>query len=152
VYPAGLGGKVKDLPRVLIVEDDPVSLDVARLAVEAAGAAALVATSGEEALKVALEEMPDMILLDLALPGIDGSEVARRLREDEQTREIPVVVVTAHVVREVIERARREGVRECIFKPYRIHQLQSVITRYLPETVEMEGASSPTREGPPAQG
>ena len=131
-------------PHVLIVEDDPVSLDVASLAVEAAGATVLVATSGEAALKVALEEMPDLILLDLALPGIDGAEVARRLRDDERTREIPVVVVTAHVVREVIEQARREGVQECIFKPYRIHQLQSVISRYLPGTLEVEG--------PPAEG
>lgn len=137
-------------PNVLIVEDDPVSLDVASLAVEAAGATALVATSGEAALKVALEEMPDLILLDLALPGIDGAEVARRLRDDERTREIPVVVVTAHVVREVIEQARRVGVQECIFKPYRIHQLQSVISRYLPGTLDME--STPPQEGPPAQG
>lgn len=139
-------------PHVLIVEDDPVSLDVARLAVEAAGAAAVVATSGEAALKVALEESPDLILLDLALPGIDGAEVARRLRDEERTRDIPVVVVTAHVVREVIERARTEGVRECIFKPYRIHQLQSVISRYLPGTLDLEQTLPPTREGPPSQG
>jgi CheY-like chemotaxis protein len=139
----------KDRPHVLIVEDDPVSLDVARLAVEAAGAAVLVADSGEEALRLAREEGPDLILLDLALPGIDGAEVARRLREDGGTSRIPVVVVTAHVVREVVERALREGVRECIFKPYRIHQLQSVIARYLPPAAEGPGAASGPPAGPP---
>jgi len=139
VEPGSSGGDVDERPRVLIVEDEPESLDVARLAVEAAGAEVLVADTGEEALRIAHEERLDLILLDLALPGIDGAEVARRLRDDASTAAIPVVVVTAHVVREVVERALREGVRECIFKPYRIRQLQSVIARYLPAAPEEEG-------------
>ena len=81
--------------RVLCIEDDAEMIDLIRLILERKGFEVLEAVGGKEGLEVSRREMPDLILLDLMMPDVDGWEVFRQLRADEQLKDIPVIVVTA---------------------------------------------------------
>jgi two-component system response regulator VicR len=81
--------------RVLCIEDDTEMIDLIRLILERKGFEVLEAVGGKEGLEVSRREMPDLILLDLMMPEVDGWEVFRQLRADEQLKDIPVIVVTA---------------------------------------------------------
>lgn len=82
-------------PRLLVVDDQPLNVHTLYLALQA-DHQVFVATSGEQALKLAREKQPDVVLLDVVMPGLDGFEVCRRLRADQATADIPVIFVTAH--------------------------------------------------------
>ena len=82
-------------PRLLVVDDQPVNIQALYQAFSA-DHQVLMATSGEQALKIALAKQPDLVLLDVMMPGMDGHEVCHRLKADESTRDIPVIFVTAH--------------------------------------------------------
>ena len=81
--------------RVLCIEDDAEMIDLIKLILERKGFEVLEAVGGKEGLEVSRREMPDLILLDLMMPEVDGWEVFRQLRADEQLKDIPVIVVTA---------------------------------------------------------
>jgi diguanylate cyclase (GGDEF)-like protein len=83
------------LPRLLVVDDQPANIQAVYQAFSA-DHQVLMATSGEQALRVAASKQPDLILLDVVMPGMDGHEVCRRLKADEGTRDVPVIFVTAH--------------------------------------------------------
>jgi CheY-like chemotaxis protein len=99
------------MARVLIVDDEPAIRLLARVNLEAEGIEALEAADGESALATALSGRPDLILLDIVMPGIDGFEVADRLRDDERTRDIPIVFMTG-----LDELAARDG--DALIKPF----------------------------------
>jgi diguanylate cyclase (GGDEF)-like protein len=82
-------------PKLLVVDDDPVNIQVLYRAF-AEDHQVLMATTGQQALEMCLTKQPDLILLDVMMPDVDGYEVCRRLKEDPATREIPVIFVTAH--------------------------------------------------------
>ncbi len=82
-------------PLVLIVDDYPDCRDMYGMYLALAGFRVLKARDGFEALAIARDELPDLILMDLGLPGIDGCEVTRRLKQDRATRDVPVVALTA---------------------------------------------------------
>lgn len=92
-------GAMGDL--VLVVEDDPTAFDTLRNALEDAGFRVVRARNGQEAMRLARETRPSAVTLDIVLPGDDGFKVLRRLREDEGTREIPVVIVSMMENREL---------------------------------------------------
>lgn len=81
--------------KILAVDDVPANLDVLSQALEAGGYNVLVATSGETALDLVTRIEPDLILLDVMMPGIDGFETCRRLKANEEVEEIPVIFLTA---------------------------------------------------------
>jgi two-component system response regulator VicR len=81
--------------RVLCIEDEPEMIDLIKLILERRGFEVLGAVGGKEGLEVIRREMPDLILLDLMMPEVDGWEVFRQMKADEQLKDIPVVVVTA---------------------------------------------------------
>jgi two-component system response regulator VicR len=81
--------------RVLCIEDDPEMIDLIKLILERKGFEVLEAVGGKEGLEMSRREMPDLILLDLMMPEVDGWEVFRQVRADEQLKDIPVIVVTA---------------------------------------------------------
>lgn len=98
--------------RVLIVEDNEKNLKLLRDLLEVKGYLALTATSAEEGLLLARSELPDLIVMDISLPGMDGIAALQALRADARTRAIPVVAVTASVMRterEMIEKAGFDG-------------------------------------------
>ena len=82
-------------PRILIAEDHPDSRDALRALLEAFGYQTAVAVNGREAIELALAEKPDLILMDIMMPELDGFEATRILRDHDQTRTIPIIAVTA---------------------------------------------------------
>ena len=84
-----------DAATVLIVDDQPLNVDLLEQELEAAGYRTVAASGGEAALARAAESPPDLILLDVMMPGIDGYETCRRLKASEATRQIPVIFLTA---------------------------------------------------------
>jgi two-component system response regulator VicR len=81
--------------KILCIEDEPEMIDLIKLILERKGFEVLGAMGGKEGLEVIRREMPDLILLDLMMPEVDGWEVFRQMRADEQLKDIPVIVVTA---------------------------------------------------------
>ncbi len=105
-------------PRVLLVDDDREILEMTSLLLGGAGYAVTTAASGEEALYRVREEIPDLVLLDINMPGMDGWEVLRVLQEDEATAGIPVVMFSVNFeVREKL-RALQQGALDYVTKPF----------------------------------
>jgi CheY-like chemotaxis protein len=84
-----------DKPVVLVVDDEPLNIDLLEQELDAAGYGTIAATGGAEALTLAANERPDLILLDVMMNGMDGYEACRRLKSSEVTRAIPVIFLTA---------------------------------------------------------
>ena len=103
-------------PRLLVVDDQPANIQ-ALYQVFSADHQVLMATNGEQALKLAATQHPDLVLLDVVMPGIDGHEVYRRLQADEATRDIPVIFVTAQSDEESEARGLELGAVDFISKP-----------------------------------
>ncbi len=105
--------------RILLVDDQPANLDILRRVLEAQGYKVLLAPSGEVALRTASRVVPDLILLDVMMPGMDGYEACRRLKQEEATRAIPVIFVTAQDQTEALVSGFQAGGVDYITKPFR---------------------------------
>ena len=81
--------------KILVIEDDPVALRLVRYALEHEGYQAITAANGREGLKKAREENPDLVVLDIMLPGLDGFEVCHRLKAEPQTARLPILMLSA---------------------------------------------------------
>jgi signal transduction histidine kinase/CheY-like chemotaxis protein len=112
---------------VLVVEDTPAHMDMMRLAVTSRGYTMHGVSSGEEALAYLEGERPDIILLDMQLPGIDGFSVAARIRSQVETHAIPIVAVTADALADTEERARASGCDAYLTKPIDLAALISTM-------------------------
>jgi two-component system, cell cycle response regulator DivK len=117
--------------RVLVVEDD---LDNRRIVVKvltSAGHRMFEAADGASAIAVARREHPDVIIMDLALPGMDGWEASRRLKADPETADIPIIALTAFAMRGDEERAREAGCDAYLSKPCRPQAIRDAVQRFL---------------------
>ena len=131
-------------PTLLIVEDDPDIVDVVRYNFEREGFRVLSTTTGERGLQEAQRNRPDLMLLDLMLPGIDGFEICRRLRASEETRSIPVIVLTAKSEESDIIVGLELGADDYVTKPFSPRELVSrarAVLRRATRTLEGEGRS-----------
>jgi two-component system cell cycle response regulator DivK len=117
--------------RILVVEDNPLNLKLVRVVLQPAGYDVIQAQSGEEALRVAQEDPPDLVLMDLQLPGIDGTETLHRLRQGPLARDVPVVAVTAFAMAEDRERAALAGFDGFVEKPISVRDLPGQIETFL---------------------
>lgn len=116
-------------PLVLIVEDNEQNAKLARDVLEAAGLATLSAATAADALALACEHVPDVVLMDLRLPDLDGSEALQRLKAEPATAHIPVVALTAVAgAREVL---LETGFAGCIEKPFDIRKLPAQVRRLM---------------------
>lgn len=106
------------MTRILIVEDNPGHLRLAVMLVQLAGYQALEAVEAQEGIRLARAERPDLILMDLQLPGMDGLAATRQLKQDPRTRHIPVIAVTSYVADASEPEARAAGCAGFIAKPY----------------------------------
>lgn len=118
-------------PTVLVVEDNALNLKLIRDVLEHAGFTVLAATSGEAGVDVATRGGLDLVLMDLQLPGIDGTEAMRRIRAHPATRELPVVAVTAFAMRADREQVSSAGFDGYIEKPISTRALPEVVRRYV---------------------
>ena len=118
-------------PKVLLVEDNPLNLELATDLLEACGIEVISANTGEIAVKLAHEQMPDLILMDLSLPGMDGLQATAALKADAQTRSIPVVAVTAHAMKGDEQKALDAGCEGYITKPIDTRMFPTLVAQYL---------------------
>ena len=132
---------------VLIVEDDPHALELVRLYLDQDGHQVLVAMNGIEALRLAREAAPDLIVLDLMLPGIDGTEVCRQVREESN---VPIIMVTALVEEEDRLAGLELGADDYITKPFSPRELAARVRVVLRRTAreQSERTQDELRHGP----
>jgi two-component system cell cycle response regulator DivK len=116
---------------ILLVDDYQDGREMYADSLRFAGYKTLEASSGIEALQLALDRRPSLILMDLSLPGIDGWEVTARLKKDDRTRHIPIVALTAHALQEERERAVRAGCDAFVAKPCLPETLLAEVQRLL---------------------
>ena len=136
--------------RVLVIEDDANNLDVAQRIIRAAGHEALSATDGAAGLAVARAEHPDVILVDLLLPRIDGWTVTKTLREEEWAKKIPIIAVSALAMQQDRSRAIEAGCDDFVSKPYAPAELRAVLARFLDDVgVAASGAAVRERDARP---
>jgi two-component system, cell cycle response regulator DivK len=118
-------------PLVLVVDDVDHGREIFAEYLEYRGFRVATAADGLEALDKAFELRPDVILMDLSLPGIDGWEATRRLKQDERTRHIPIIALTAHALASAHERAREVGCNAVVTKPCLPKDLELEVRRQL---------------------
>ena len=127
--------------KILIVDDVATNRIVFKVKMGAAAYSPILAATGQECLRIAREERPDLILLDLALPDISGIEVLRRLRQDPLTKNIPVIVVSASTNPDDRIEALEAGADDIFFKPYDDQLLMSRLRNLLRRSQEMSDLS-----------
>ncbi len=127
---------------VLIVEDDPTNRMLATRILTSAGMRFAEATDGEQTLIWLAEQTPDLILMDLSLPGIDGWEVTRRLRTQPALQALPILAVSAHAMSGDRERAIAAGCNDYLTKPYRPAELIDAIRRLSTEQAHSNGSAT----------
>jgi two-component system cell cycle response regulator DivK len=119
------------MARVLVVEDNPANMTLAAFLLESAGHTVLRATDAEAGLTIARAEHPNLILMDMQLPGMDGLVATGLLKEDDATRAIPVIALTALAMKGDEERIRAAGCNGYIAKPMRYRDFLAVIAAQL---------------------
>jgi CheY-like chemotaxis protein len=123
------------MPRILLVEDNEMNRDMLSRRLERKGFTVLVAVDGAEGVSKARGELPDLILMDMNLPILDGWEATRQIKADELTRKIPVIGLTAHAMAGDREKCLAAGCDQYDTKPVDFTSLLGKIREFLPEAV-----------------
>lgn len=116
--------------KILLVEDDSVAIAILQSRLTAKNYNVIVASTGEEGIELARQELPDLILMDMMLPGMHGLEAAMRLKDDPKTKNIPIFAVTAMSSSEFAEASHQDGICVFIEKPYDFKELLAHIQQY----------------------
>jgi CheY-like chemotaxis protein len=116
--------------KILFIEDEPDQIMVVKIRLEADGFEFISATNGEDGLKEAQSEKPDLILLDIIMPKMDGYEVCKRLKADPKTKAIPVIVITAVATKDLEQKCVGVGADDLIRKPYESADLVAKIKSF----------------------
>jgi two-component system cell cycle response regulator DivK len=116
---------------ILIVEDNELNMQLFNDVLEANGYQTLQSRNGLDALKIARESKPDLILMDIQLPGMSGLEVTKLIKEDENLKTIPIIAVTAFAMKGDEEKIRQAGCENYLAKPISISGLLEIIAKYL---------------------
>jgi len=117
--------------RVLVCDDEPYIVESVSYVVRKAGYGVLTAEDGDTALAVARRDRPDLVFLDIMMPGLPGDEICRRLKSDPATRHIHVVILTARGQEEDERRAMELGADEFMTKPFSPRKLKDRVLRVL---------------------
>lgn len=118
--------------RVLVVEDQEDNMQIVRDLLTSAGYELIEALNGKEALSAVERERPDLILMDIQIPIIDGYEATRRIKANPALNSIPIIAVTSHVTAGGEEKARAAGCDDFVGKPYSPRVLLAKVRQYLP--------------------
>lgn len=120
--------------KILLVDDSSTTLMMEKMILNKGSFDVITAVNGEEALQKAVEEKPDLILLDIVMPVMDGFETCRRLREAEETSETPIIMVTTRGEVQNIEQSYSVGCNDYVTKPINALELMTKIKSLLSET------------------
>ena len=121
----------KSNKKILVVDDEEMTTELAKTFLEKHGFEVVVAVDGEEAIKAAHEQVPDLILLDVMLPTIDGFEVCKRLKDHATFKNTPILMFTAKGLSSDVERGEAAGADEYIVKPFSGKALVATIRQHL---------------------
>jgi len=115
------------MAKILIVEDNPMNRDMLSRRLIRSGHSVLMADDGRQGIETAMSEIPDLILMDMSLPEIDGWEATRRLKSDKLTRRIPVIALTAHAMSSDRQKCMEAGCDDYDTKPVDFQRLTAKI-------------------------
>ena len=125
--------------RVLVVEDNETNMMIFRDILTAAGHTVLEATRASDVFRLTVEEHPDLILMDIQLPGMDGFEIVERLKKDPALRSIPIVALTAHAMAAHRQKAMEAGCSGYITKPIRSKEFREQVNSFLAKESDGHG-------------
>ena len=117
--------------QILVVDDDPLIVKILREPLEREGYHVRVASHGLEALQEVKTNRPDLIILDILMPMLDGFKVARLLKFDKRFKDIPIIVLTSRATEGERKMGQQVGANEFLYKPFRYPQVLDVVKRYL---------------------
>ncbi len=117
--------------KILVVDDEQMTTDLAKTFLEKHGFEVVIASDGEQALELAEEQAPDLILLDVMLPTIDGFEVCKKLKDNAMFKDTPILMFTAKGLSSDVERGEEVGADEYIIKPFSGKALVATIRKHL---------------------
>ncbi len=120
------------MKKALIVEDHPDMLEVLTLQMEILGFAVTAAKNGKDGVEKAIEEKPDLILMDIMMPGMDGREATRIIRSNPKTQDIPILASTVLFRESDLSSCIEAGCNDYITKPFTLEQLQEKILDFIP--------------------
>jgi two-component system, cell cycle response regulator DivK len=133
---------------VLVVEDNPANMKLTTLLLGSAGHLVLPAVDAESGLRLAREQQPDLILMDIQLPGMDGLAATAILKHDPATASIPVIALSALAMKADEERSQSAGCDAYIVKPLRYKELYTVMERLMHQPPPPATAETPARQWP----
>ena len=116
---------------ILVVEDEPKNLKLFRDLLQHSGYTTIEATDGEQGVELAIDKKPDLILMDIQMPRMDGLEAIRILKADVTTRNIPIVALTSYAMKGDKERILEAGCDGYLAKPFDIQELLKTVAEYL---------------------
>jgi len=119
------------MKKALIIEDHPNMLDVLSRQLERMGFSVVSANTGMEGVTKAVEEKPQLILMDILLPGMDGREATRRIRSNQETKDIPILVITALIKKSQLRECIEAGCNDYIVKPFTFEEFREKIQTVL---------------------
>ena len=119
------------MKKILVVEDDEQNMYMVCFLLKKHGHEVIEAETGEQGVALAIKERPDLIIMDIGLPGIDGLEATKRIRESEEAGDVPVVALTSYAMIGDRERAMNAGCSDYIEKPIKPATIMAKIEKYL---------------------
>ncbi|MHB9114670.1 MAG: response regulator [Thermoleophilia bacterium] len=119
------------MARIVVADDDPDILNIVAMSLEAMGHTVERATNGREAVDLCARSRPDLVVMDLMMPEMNGYEATEALKANDETASIPVLALTAKAMRGDEERGRQAGVDAYVTKPFRISQVIEVVEQLL---------------------
>lgn len=131
------------MPKILLVEDNEMNRDMLSRRLQRRGYQVVVALDGQSGLEMTQTEAPDLILMDMGLPVLDGWDATRRLKADAATRHVPIIALTAHAMSSDREKALQAGCDDYASKPVELPLLLAKIEALL-SAVEMASTKEPT--------
>ena len=132
------------MAKILLVEDNEMNRDMLSRRLQRKGFEVIIAADGQQGVAKASAESPDLILLDMSLPVMDGWEAARKIKGDPETRDIPIIALTAHAMAGDREKALEAGCDEYDTKPIELPRLLGKINLFLGEDAPASGAAEGT--------
>ena len=119
------------MPKILLVEDNELNRDMLSRRLERKGYSVAMAVDGQQGVEMAASETPDLILMDMSLPVLDGWEATRRIKADERTRHIPIIALTAHAMQGDEDKAKEAGCDDYDTKPVELPRLLEKMAKLL---------------------